>query len=138
MFRRLSRLSSFAASRSGIAAIEFAVIAPVMILLFFGVVEGSNAFSVSRRVSLAVNTLADLTSQESQLTADQADDLFTGVEQIVGQGDIDADIVIVSLIYDAALDEVVVHWSRDNSGGEPYAPGTEYDGLGDASRGDYA
>ena len=96
-------------------------------------VEGSNAFSVSRHVSLAVNTLADLTSQEAQLTAGQADDLFEGVEQIVGQGDIAADIAIVSLIYDPDLDEVVVHWSRDNSGGEPYAPGTEYDGPADAT-----
>ncbi|MEQ1929388.1 MAG: TadE/TadG family type IV pilus assembly protein [Parvularculaceae bacterium] len=129
----LSRLVRFLRSSSGIAAIEFAFIAPVMILLFFGVVEGSNAFSVSRRVSLAVNTLADLTSQETQLTADQAGDLFTGVEQIVGQGDIAADIAIVSLIFDPDTDTVVVHWSRDNAGGQPYAPGTEYDGLTDAT-----
>lgn len=74
---------SFAQARSGIAALEFAFIAPVMIILFFGVVEGSNALSISRRVALAANTLADLTSQEAQITAAQAADLFTGVEQII-------------------------------------------------------
>ena len=128
-----ARLIRFIASTSGLAALEFAFIAPVMILLFFGVVEGSNAFAISRRVSLAVNTLADLTSQEAQLTADQAADLFTGVEQIVGQGDINADIAIVSLIVDPDTDEVVVHWSRDNSCGQPYAPGSTYAGLADAT-----
>jgi hypothetical protein len=84
-------------------------------------------------VSLAANTLADLTSQEAQITASQASDLFTGVEQIIGHGDIAADITIVSLIYDADLDQVVVHWSRDNHGAAPYAPGTEYSGLADAA-----
>jgi hypothetical protein len=117
----------------GLAAIEFALIAPVMIFLFFAVVEGSNALSVSRRVSLAVNTLADLASQETQLSTAQADDLFEGVQQIVAQGAISADIRLVSLIIDPDTAEVVVHWSRDNSGGEPYAPGSVYDDLADAS-----
>lgn len=125
--------SRFLKSRDGIAALEFAFIAPVMIFLFFAVVEGSNAFSVSRRVSLAVNTLADLTSQESQITAAQANDLFTGVEQIIAEGDIDAEIRLVSLIYDPDTDEVKVHWSRDNSGAAPYSAGSVYTGFGDAT-----
>jgi len=124
---------AFAKSCSGIAALEFAFIAPVMIVLFFGVVEGSNALSVSRRVSLAANTLADLVSQEAQITVAQANDLFTGVEQIIGQGDVDADVTIVSLVYDADHDKVVVDWSRNNSGGTPYAAGSEYSGLADAT-----
>lgn len=134
MARTLKLLArAFAKSRSGIAALEFAFIAPVMIVLFFGVVEGSNALSVSRRVSLAVNTLADLASQEAQLTTAQLGDLFTGVEQIVGQGDIDADVVLISLIYDPDEDKILVDWSRDNAGGTPYAPGSEYTGLADAT-----
>jgi hypothetical protein len=127
------RLAAFARSASGLAAVEFAFIAPVMILLLFGVVEGSNAFSVSRKVTLAVNTLADLTSQEAQITASQTDDLFEGVEQIIGQGDIAADIAVISLIFDPDDNRVEVHWSRDNSGGSPYAAGTPYAGLADAS-----
>lgn len=125
--------SAYARAKSGLAAIEFAFIAPVMIMLFLGVVEGSNAFSVSRRVSLAVNTLADLASQESQLTANQAGDLFTGVTQIIGQGSISADIRLVSIVVDPDTDEIVVHWSRDNDGAQPYAPGSVYNRLNDSS-----
>jgi hypothetical protein len=104
-----------------------------MLFLFFAVVEGSNALSVSRRVSLAVNTLADLASQEAQLSSDQAEDLFTGVGQIIRQGTLDADVRLVSLILDPDTDEVIVHWSRDDDGGEPYAPGSIYTDLADAS-----
>lgn len=131
--RKPRRSSSFFSAREGLAGVEFAIIAPVMIFLFFAVVEGSNAFAVSRRVSLAVNTLADLTSQEAQITAGQAADLFDGVEQIVGQGDISAEIRLVSLIFDADANEVKVHWSRDNSGAAPYPAGSVYSGLADAS-----
>jgi Flp pilus assembly protein TadG len=110
---------------------EFAFIAPLMIFLFFAVVEGSNALSVSRRVALAANTLADLASQEAQLSPSQLDDLFSGVEQIIGQGAVTADFRVVSLIFDPDLNKVVVHWSRDNSGAAPYAAGTEYTDLPD-------
>lgn len=126
-------LRRFADARAGLAAMEFAFIAPIMILLFVGVVEASNAFAVSRRVSLAVNTLADLTSQEAQISASQVDDLFEGVEQIIQEGDIPADIRLVSLIFDPDTNEVKVHWSRNSAGGQPYAPGSVYAGLADAT-----
>jgi Flp pilus assembly protein TadG len=48
---------------SGIAATEFAVIAPLMLVLFFGVLEFSSAIAVDRKVTLVSRTLADLTSQ---------------------------------------------------------------------------
>jgi Flp pilus assembly pilin Flp len=122
----------FLKDRSGLAALEFALIAPLMILLFFGVVEGSTALAESRRVTLAVNTLADLAAQETQITAAQTGDLFNGVSQIMG-GAPGATIRLVSLIHDPVDDRVEVHWSRDNSGGTPYAAGAHYTGLTDTT-----
>lgn len=123
----------FAADAKGLAAVEFALLAPVMIFLFFAVVEGSNALSASRRVTLAANTLADLASQETRLSTDQAEDLFEGVSQIIAHGEIVADVRLVSLVLDVDADKIVVHWSLDRDGGEPYAPGAEYTELADAS-----
>jgi len=48
---------------SGLAAIEFAMVLPIMVVLFFGVVEISSAVSVDRKASLVARTLSDLTSQ---------------------------------------------------------------------------
>jgi Flp pilus assembly protein TadG len=47
----------------GIAATEFAVIVPIMLVLFFGTVEFSSGVAVDRKVTIIARTLSDLTSQ---------------------------------------------------------------------------
>jgi Flp pilus assembly protein TadG len=47
----------------GVAAVEFAVIVPLMLTMFFGMVEFSNGVAVDRKVTLVARTLSDLTSQ---------------------------------------------------------------------------
>lgn len=49
----------------GVASIEFAIIAPIMLLVFFGTVEFCSAVAIDRKVTLTARTLTDLTSQQS-------------------------------------------------------------------------
>ena len=49
--------------RSGLAAVEFAMVFPMMVVMYFGVVEISSAISVDRKATLVARTLSDLTSQ---------------------------------------------------------------------------
>ena len=49
----------------GIAATEFAVIVPVMLLMFFGTIEFSSGVAVNRKVTLVARTLSDLVSQST-------------------------------------------------------------------------
>src|ERR1700724_4569580 len=49
--------------RRGIAATEFAIIVPIMLVMFFGTVEFSSAVAVDRKITLVARTLSDLTSQ---------------------------------------------------------------------------
>jgi Flp pilus assembly protein TadG len=49
--------------RRGVAAIEFAMIVPIMLVLFFGTVEFSSGVAADRKVSLMARTLSDLTSR---------------------------------------------------------------------------
>ncbi len=139
LLRRLSPIAHcllpvarFARSRSGLAAVEFAFITPVMILLFFGVIEGSAAYSTNRKVAMSANTLADLVAQETSITKDSLDDLFVGMEDVIDQRDIDVAFRVVSVYLDTATNEVKVHWSRDSAGAVPYAAGTLYPGDIDA------
>jgi Flp pilus assembly protein TadG len=67
MRKRLLRARSLLNDCSGIAAVEFAVIVPVMLLMFFGVVEFSSGVAVDRKVTLVARTLSDLTSQSSNV-----------------------------------------------------------------------
>ena len=128
-----AKARSFGSAQSGLAAVEFGMLAPIMVFMFLATVEASDALSTSRRVSLAVNTMTDLVAQELQIDNAQLTDLFTGMEDIIDQGSISVDFNVVSLIVDPDTNDVVVHWSRDNSGGEPYAPGSAYTGDADVT-----
>jgi Flp pilus assembly protein TadG len=47
----------------GVAAVEFAMIIPIMLVAFFGTVEFCSAVAVDRKVTIMARTLSDLTSQ---------------------------------------------------------------------------
>jgi Flp pilus assembly protein TadG len=49
--------------RRGIAAVEFAVTVPVMLVMLFGTIEISSGVAVDRKVTLIARTLSDLVSQ---------------------------------------------------------------------------
>ncbi len=116
--------------RRGTAATEFALLLPVLVVLFFGVLEASDAMTVNRKVAISGNTLADLTAQSSQLSQADVDNLFTGVLTILEPADVsNVQMNLVSVILDNG--NPVVHWSRDDAGAEPYTPGDAFTGLSD-------
>lgn len=47
----------------GLAATEFAMILPIMLVLFFGMVELCSAIAIKRKLTLVVHAASDLTSQ---------------------------------------------------------------------------
>lgn len=52
----------------GIAAVEFAVIVPLMLTMFFGLIEFSSGLAADRKVSLMARALSDLTSQSNSVS----------------------------------------------------------------------
>jgi Flp pilus assembly protein TadG len=62
----VSRLSGFARDKHGVSAVEFALILPLMLLLYFGMVEVSQGIIVDRKVKMTARTVADLISQVSK------------------------------------------------------------------------
>jgi Flp pilus assembly protein TadG len=53
----------------GNSAVEFAIIVPVMLVMFFGTIELSSGVAVDRKTTLVARTLSDLTSQASNITS---------------------------------------------------------------------
>ena len=74
MFKRFLR------DTAGLAAIEFAFIGPVLITMYFGVAELTQAMLVQRRVAHAASTIGDLVAQGSSITAADFSDVW-----VVGQ-----------------------------------------------------
>jgi Flp pilus assembly protein TadG len=60
----------------GIAATEFAVIVPVMLVMFFGMVEFSSGVAVDRKITLMARTLSDLTSQSISVDGTALNNFF--------------------------------------------------------------
>ena len=54
--------------RSGLAAVEFAMVFPIMVVMYFGVVEYTSAISVDRKATQVARTLSDLTSQSKTVS----------------------------------------------------------------------
>lgn len=126
-------LSLFARCRSGIAATEFALVLPLMALIFFGMLEASDLLTVKRKVANAANSLADLVSQEPTIEAADISDSIIGVKRLLEPTDLSAfSVRVVSLVRGSDPDDpVTVHWSIDQDGDEPYASGSVYEKLGD-------
>ena len=65
----LARLRGFAADQDGVSAVEFAILLPLMLTLYLGGVEISQAVSADRKTTLVAHTVGDLTAQSSNVTS---------------------------------------------------------------------
>lgn len=72
-----TRATAFRRDRGGVAAIEFAMIVPIMVMLFFGTVEFSQALTADRRVAQMASTTADIVAQYDTLSIAQVRNVFT-------------------------------------------------------------
>jgi Flp pilus assembly protein TadG len=78
MWRRARRTAfKVLRDRRGVAAIEFAMIVPIMLVLFFGTVEFSSAVAVDRKVTLIARTLSDVTAQSQSVATTDLNNFFT-------------------------------------------------------------
>lgn len=73
MFQAIRKGRLFVASVSGVAAIEAAIVLPVMLIAYFGLVDFANAISASRRVTVTASTVADLVTQTAGSTTTKAE-----------------------------------------------------------------
>ena len=63
------RLINFVKNSQAVAAVEFALIAPILLILFIGTVEISLLVSVDRKISRTSSSIADLVAQGEDLTS---------------------------------------------------------------------
>jgi Flp pilus assembly protein TadG len=64
----ICRLADFADERSGVSAVEFALLLPIMMTLYLGCVEASQGIATHRKVTLTTRALANLSSQYTDIT----------------------------------------------------------------------
>ena len=106
----------------GVAALEFALIAPFMVALYLGAVEVSLALSIDRKITSAASAIADLVAQDDVITDGEMSAILSAGAAIVAPFDTSPlEIRITSVMMDSD-DDISVQWS-DASGMSPHTPG---------------
>jgi len=128
---RWKRLSDAArrlgASERGVTLIEFALVFPIMLVLFIGMVEFGEAFSVSRKINNAASTVADLVSQENSVTNARLADIATVANEIIKPyRAAPFSLRIISVVADENNARVNVAWTYPENAA---AVGQEYTAL---------
>ncbi|OYX13649.1 MAG: pilus assembly protein TadE, partial [Brevundimonas diminuta] len=62
--------------RRGVSAVEFALIAPVMITIYFGLIEFSQGYMAERRASHVASMVADLVAQSGGTNIEDLNGVF--------------------------------------------------------------
>ena len=118
------RTRSFGKENRGVAAMEFAMIAPFMILLWLGSIELSQGVSADRKVTHAASVLADLVTQETTITGQQMTNIMNAAQAIMvpfNVNDLTIQIAGVKIESDGST---AVRWSTSRNGDAPAVGGT--------------
>lgn len=114
----LTRLKKMLKARDGLAAVEFALIAPVLGTMLLGTIELCNALECHQKVTMVASSAADLVAQASSVSSSDMTDVFNAASAIVypfDRGNIS--IVISSVLSDGAGNGTVA-WSVANANGK--------------------
>ncbi len=111
LFARLGR------DRRGIAATEFALILPILVLFSGGTIEYSRLILLTQKLQSGSFILADLTARDRTLTEGQLDNIFLAIDNVVQPFEFDASgkAIVTSIGVDAS-NHPVVNWQRSGSG----------------------
>jgi Flp pilus assembly protein TadG len=108
--RRLAR------DERGISAVEFAMLLPLMVTLYLGGVEVSQAVAVDRKVTLVSRTLGDLVAQATNVTtSDMTNILAASAAIVVPYADSKLKITVSSVKIDSA-GVAKIAWSDTKNG----------------------
>jgi Flp pilus assembly protein TadG len=116
-------LAGFAGDRRAMAAVEFAILLPVMIALYLGSVEITEAIAINRQVSQTASTIANLVAQAStNITDPQMGDILAASTAVLTPYPVANATVVVSSITIDPSGTATVCWS-DSLNGTPRTVG---------------
>jgi hypothetical protein len=125
------RWRGFRKSNDGVAAVEFAILLPLLISMFFGVVETSLALLCRADVSMMASTAADLISQVNAASTTDITNVYAAAGTILypyydpSNGSAKPTIRITSVIYDTTSNSTTsgkVAWTCTQAGSGTLTP----------------
>lgn len=108
----------------GAPAVEFALIAPVMLVMFLGISETANIVQAGRKVANAASSAADLVAQTTSINDDQIADVMGALAVILRPFDSSGAQIRISSIVADDDGETTVAWSDAHGGINPLPEGS--------------
>ena len=124
MNRMLAVVRRFSSDRRGLAALEFALIAPLMVLVLFGSVEVTELLNTNRRAENASASVADVIARDTDVTTPEISDLWTAAATLMYPNSATPlKMRVTSVRINSATDARVL-WSEGYNGYSPRGAGS--------------
>ncbi|WFU09129.1 pilus assembly protein [Rhizobium sp. CB3090] len=117
-------LRRFARDERGIGAIEFAILFPVLLMLYLGAFELTIALSVEKRASRAAGSIADILTQQSSVSKTVLATMPSVASAIFAPYDTTGLTLKITGIQLDASSNATVAWSWAQDGSKPYSTGS--------------
>ncbi|MGN6775690.1 TadE/TadG family type IV pilus assembly protein [Rhizobium sp.] len=121
---RFGILRRFVRDKDGVGAIEFAILFPVLLMLYLGAFELTVGLNASKRASRSAGSIADIISQQTSVTKS----VLAGMPSVAGAIFAPYSTTGLTLkVTGIAIDttgKATVAWSWAQDGTRPYTPGS--------------
>lgn len=110
------RLKSLIGDARGVAAVEFAMLLPLMMTLYLGVVEVSQGIAIARKVTLTTRTLADLSSRVTTISNADMTNILNASSTVLSPYPVSNMKVVLTAVTIDASGSATVAWSDTLNG----------------------
>jgi Flp pilus assembly protein TadG len=109
----------------GVSAVEFAILLPLMLSLYIGTFEISQAVTAKRKVTLTAHTVADLVARVTTLSKANMDDILSASTTVMAPFAVNNNIfrLVVSSVNIDAQGAATILWSCASDGSVQYSVG---------------
>lgn len=124
----VDHIRRFAHANTAVAAVEFALVLPFVLMLYMGSIEVTQVVMMDRKIASIASTVGDLVARSNgSVTPVTVDDYFSASGMILQPyptGDLRQ---LVTSVHVEADGDTSVVWSRGFNGTQERAAGTSYD-----------
>ncbi len=115
-----AKIARLRADVGGTSAVEFAILLPIMILLFVGGTQWTEAITIKRKVQLVSRMIGDLVAQDTTITNAEMASIFDAASALVQPYSSGPLVVIVSRVDIDANGNSTIGWSESLPAGSAY------------------
>jgi Flp pilus assembly protein TadG len=128
-FGIVRRLRRFHDDQGGVSAVEFAMLLPLMITLYLGSIEITQAVSADRKMTLVAGTVGDLVAQASCMKESDVNAIFDAGKAVLYPFDAGVMKAVVTSVTIDDKQTAKVVWSKPLNGATAHAVGSNVTAL---------